>query len=55
MPYLPPGLIVMIESGMNLFCELNLKCRLLSTQILPSVLSWCRILDLMHGLDQKQV
>lgn len=55
MPSLPPGVIAMIESGMNLFCEWNLKFRLLSTKTLPSVLSWCRILDLMHGLEQKQV
>lgn len=41
-------IIVMIESGMKLLCELNLQCRFFPpTQILPLVLSWCRILGAM--------
>lgn len=50
-----PGVIAMIESGMKLICDLNIKNRLFSTQILLSMLSRCRILDLMHKLEQKQV
>lgn len=55
MPCLPCTVIATVESGMILFSELNLKWRLFSTQILPVMLSWCRILDFMQGPEQKQI
>lgn len=49
------GVTMIIQLGKKLLCELNLNCRFLSTQILPFMLSWCRILDLKQGFEQKRV
>lgn len=46
---------MIIQSGKKLPCELNLNYRFLPTPILPFMLSWCRILDLMQGFGQKRV